>query len=174
MKKTSETNGMPDKRLAAVCGLFCPACSLFISTREDPKRLTTIAARLQRSAAELQCSGCRSEKRCFYCASCKMQSCAAAKKIDFCGQCPEYPCKELREFQAQRPHRLELWSSQERIKKVGYETWYREMIEYYSCPECRTINSAYDLACRKCGAIPSCTYVAIHKDEIVSQSPKRT
>jgi hypothetical protein len=27
---------MPQKRLAAVCGLLCPACPVFIGTKEDP------------------------------------------------------------------------------------------------------------------------------------------
>ena len=33
----------PDKTLAAVCGLYCEACSLYIATKEDPARLTALA-----------------------------------------------------------------------------------------------------------------------------------
>jgi hypothetical protein len=40
------------------------------------------------------------------------------------------------------------------------------MIERYSCPRCRTINSAYDLACRKCGHEPGSEYVSRHRPEI--------
>jgi len=167
MENTGETIHGPDKRLAAVCGLFCPACSVFIGTKEDPARLNMLAQRVQRPVEELRCNGCRSEKRCFYCESkCIMAKCAAAKGVDFCGACPEYPCKDLRAFQAELPHRIELWKSQERIKEVGYEKWYAEMIEHYSCPKCRTLNSAYDLKCRKCGEEPSCGYVTKHKKEI--------
>ncbi|MTI86302.1 MAG: DUF3795 domain-containing protein [Firmicutes bacterium] len=163
----------PDKRLAAVCGLFCPACQFFIGTNEDQERLKGLAERLQRPVDELECHGCRSEKRCFYCnENCTMAKCAAEKGIDFCGECTEYPCAELKVFQAQLPHRIELWKSQERIKKVGYEKWYAEMIEHYSCPECHTLNSAYDIVCRKCGTDPSCTYVIQHKDEIIQQLAK--
>lgn len=157
----------PDKRLAAVCGLFCPSCTIFIGAKDDPERLKTAAGRLQRPVEEMECHGCRTEKRCFYCKeNCKMASCAAEKGIDFCGDCAEYPCTELKAFQAQMPHRIELWKSQERIKEVGYERWSAEMIEHYSCPACGTINSAYDLACRKCGKTPSCNYVSEHQDEI--------
>jgi predicted RNA-binding Zn-ribbon protein involved in translation (DUF1610 family) len=63
-----------------------------------------------------------------------------------------------------------LWANQERIKEAGYETWFEEMIEHYSCPQCHTINSAYDLTCRKCGTDPSCAYVGLHKEEITSRS----
>jgi hypothetical protein len=163
-----------NKKLAAVCGLFCPACSVFIGTKEDPARLNVIAQRVQRPVEELRCNGCRSERRCYYCESnCKMAKCAAAKGVDFCGACPEYPCKDLRAFQAEMPHRIGLWKSQERIREAGYEKWYTEMIEHYSCPTCRTLNSAYDIACRKCGATPSCPYVRLHQDEIIQHLSKR-
>ncbi len=164
---------MPDKRLAAVCGLFCPACTIFIGTREDPKRLEVIAKRVQKSIEDVQCNGCRTEKRCYYCREkCTMAKCASERGVDFCGQCREYPCEDLKVFQAAMPHRIELWKSHERIKEVGYEKWYAEMIEHYSCPKCGTINSAYDLACRKCGATPGSAYVALHRDEIVRQLAK--
>jgi hypothetical protein len=169
MAATAENPCLPDKRLAAVCGLFCPACTVFIGYQEDPERLTGLAKRVQRPVEELECQGCRSEKRSFFCRDrCKMTKCATEKGIDFCGQCPEYPCADLKVFQALAPHRIELWKSQERIKEAGYEKWYAEMIEHYSCPGCHILNSAYDLACRKGGTTPSSAYVSLHKDEIMS------
>jgi len=157
----------PDKRLAAVCGLFCPTCNLFIGTKEDPERLKRMAKGFQLPVEELECHGCRSEKRGFFCNKyCKMTACSAEKGIDFCGECSEYPCEELKAFQVKMPHRIELWKSHDRIVEVGYEKWYAEMIEHYSCAECGTLNSAYDIACRKCGKVPSCNYVNLHKEEI--------
>lgn len=162
-----------DKKLAAVCGLFCPACHVFIGTKEDPERLKAMARQVQRPLDEMQCNGCRSAKRCYYCETkCTMAKCATAKGVDFCGECVEYPCKDLKAFQAEMPHRIELWKSQARIKEVGYEKWYAEMIEHYSCSQCHTLNSAYDIACRKCGTTPSCAYVSLHKDEIMRHLAK--
>ena len=54
MERVNENHCIPDKRLAAVCGLFCPACSVFIGTKEDPERLKVVAERLQRSVEELE------------------------------------------------------------------------------------------------------------------------
>lgn len=163
-----------DKKLAAVCGLFCPACTVFIGTREDPKRLDAMARRFNRPVEDLHCSGCRTGKRCFYCRSvCTMARCAAQKGAAFCGECGEYPCDTLKTFQYEAPHRIELWQSQARIREAGYEKWFAEMIEHYSCPECGTVNSAYDIACRTCGASPSCDYVRLHKDEIMRYLAKR-
>ena len=160
-----------DKRLAAVCGLFCPACSFFIASTEDPTRLQALSRRFQLSAEQLECHGCRSEKRGVYCEKyCKMSKCAAEKGIDFCIECREYPCPELKAFQGQMPHRIELWQSQERITEVGWETWYGEMVNHYSCPECRAINSAYDMACRACGRKPGNRFVEIHRDDIVKNA----
>jgi hypothetical protein len=97
---------------------------------------------------------------------CTFIPCAAEKGVDFCGECPEYPCDALKHFQAQMPHRIELWSYHQRIKDVGFETWFKEMVEHFSCPDCQTINSAYDTACRQCGTKPSCAYVESHKNAI--------
>jgi hypothetical protein len=172
MKQKPEKKHTYDRRLAAVCGLFCPACTLFIGSSEDPKRLEPIARQYGKKAEEIRCEGCRSDVRFLYCKTCKMDRCATEKGVEFCGSCKEYPCEEIRTFQAAMPHRIELWKSQERIREVGADKWFNEMIAHYSCPTCGTINSAYDLKCRSCGHMPSCEYVAQHHDEITDQVKK--
>jgi hypothetical protein len=155
-----------DKRLAAVCGLFCKSCSIYIGSTEEPERLKPIAEQMGKKPEEIRCEGCRSETRFIYCQTCTLDKCAASRGIDFCGSCDSYPCDELKAFQAAMPHRIELWQAQQRIREAGPEKWYAEMIERYTCPKCGTINSTYDLKCRKCGQSPSCPYVAEHEEEI--------
>ena len=164
----------PDKSLAAVCGLFCPSCGSYIGTKEDTDRLEGIAQRLGRSVSDMECHGCRTDKRSFFCRTeCKMSQCAAEKGIDFCGECTDYPCSDLKDFQSKMPHRLELWQNHERIKEVGYEKWFEEMAKHYSCTECGTVNTAYELqGCRKCGHAPANDYIYEHKDEIIKQLSK--
>ena len=157
----------PNKMTSAICGLFCPSCTLFIATSEDSERLKKLAVILNQTVEESLCEGCRSKTKTNYCKECKMAKCASEKGIEFCGECKEYPCDELKTFQALKPHRIDLWQSQQRIKEVGYEQWYNEMAEHYACPVCHTINSAYDMACRKCGNTPSCSYVKINKEAIL-------
>jgi hypothetical protein len=166
MQKKEVPSGKPDKKLAAVCGLFCEACSWFIATHEDADRLQRLAAQSDFSEEEARCYGCRSDKRIPYCATCKMYSCAEERGIDFCSQCQEYPCDDLQKFQTAMPHRLELWDNLEQIKSGGYEKWMRKTRQKYTCPQCQTINSAYDLKCRSCGHDPSCSYVARYQQEI--------
>jgi hypothetical protein len=158
--------GELDRKLAAVCGLYCEACSWFIATIEDPERLKRLAAQLHFSVQESKCHGCRSDKRLPYCEECRMVACAAERGIDFCSQCEAYPCDDLKQFQSAMPHRIELWINLERIKSIGYTQWLKEIRDNYACPRCQIINSAYDLKCRKCGEEPSCSYVAKHKQEI--------
>jgi Protein of unknown function (DUF3795) len=166
MQKKENHSTESDKKLAAVCGLYCEACSWFIATTEDPERLKRLAALLHFSKEESKCYGCRSDKRLPSCEKCKMFACAAERGIDFCCHCEEYPCEDLRKFQSAMPHRIELWANLERIKSIGYKQWLKEIRENYACPRCQTINSTYDLKCRRCGEAPSCSYVAKHKQEI--------
>lgn len=156
----------PGKKLAAVCGLYCEACTLYIATMEDPQRLRFLAERFQISEEEARCCGCRSDKRGPYCKICKMLACSAERGIDFCVQCEDYPCEELRKFQSERPHRIELWDDLGEIGSDGYENWLKSVRKKYMCPRCGSINSAYDLKCRKCGEDPSCEYVAKHRQAI--------
>jgi hypothetical protein len=50
--------------------------------------------------------------------------------------------------------------------------WFEEMAALHSCSNCGTINSAYDLQCRKCGSAPSCDFVALYGDRIFSHFKK--
>jgi hypothetical protein len=166
MQGEEDHNRELDKRMAAVCGLYCEACSWFISTTEDHERLKRLAAQLNFSQEESRCYGCRSDKRLPYCEKCRMSACATERGIDFCSECEEYPCDELKRFQSAMPHRIELWVNLERIKSIGYKQWLKEIRGNYTCPRCQTINSTYDLKCRKCGEEPSCNYVAKHRHVI--------
>lgn len=165
-QKEVDNNRESDKRIAAVCGLYCEACSWFIATTEDPERLKRLAAQLNWSEEESKCYGCRSDNRLPYCEKCKMFACAAERGIDFCSECEEYPCDVLKQFQSAMPHRIELCINLDRIKSVGYRQWLKEVRGEYVCPRCQTVNSTYDLKCRKCGEDPSCSYVANHRQEI--------
>ncbi len=173
MKKLKKIDLRPDKETAAVCGLFCPACTIYIGTREDPARLRFLAKRFEKPVEALRCEGCRADQRSYYCRTCIFIKCAADKGVDFCGDCPDYPCDDLKEFQSQAPHRAELWDSLDRIRKEGYEKWYGEMAEHFACAECGTINSAYDPACRECGRKPGSRFAEIHEELIRTHMQQR-
>jgi ribosomal protein L40E len=148
---------------AAICGLFCNACSLYIGSTEDENRLKMIADRFNESIEFVRCLGCRSERVGSHCKECHFKTCATDKGIDFCSQCETYPCDALKEFQGKAPHRLELWDDLDAAKKMSIEDWTERMTKKYECPECKAINSSYDLVCRKCGHDPASSFVAKNK-----------
>jgi hypothetical protein len=43
----------PDKTLAAVCGLFCPSCAVYIATHEDSERLLKQSIELNMTTEEV-------------------------------------------------------------------------------------------------------------------------
>jgi hypothetical protein len=160
MKCLNKENLKPDKNLAAVCGLFCGSCALYYSTQENnEQRLKKISENTGIPFSEIKCDGCRSSRVTGYCKKCFMFKCAADKGLDFCGECKDYPCEHLKAFQAERPHRAELWKAQARIKQTGWKNWFNEMLEYFSCKSCGTLNGAYDAKCRNCGETPGNDFV---------------
>lgn len=167
MPAKKKNTPVADKKLTAACGLFCPACIVYIATRETPEKREKLSQTLKIPLEMLQCDGCRSARRFSYCQTCKLIVCAREKGLDFCGSCADFPCADLKEFQGGKPHRLELWQDQARIREAGYEAWFAEMLEHYSCPQCGTVNSAYHLSCRECGAAPGNAFTAAHKDAIL-------
>jgi hypothetical protein len=113
------------------------------------------------------CDGCGAERKSSHCSKiCIFIDCKNKKGVDTCTDCNEFPCQALNEFKTKMPHRAKIIDAQKRMKTTGNEKWLIEMKDYFSCPQCNTINSAYHLACRKCGVIPSCQFVSEHKDEI--------
>ena len=155
-----------EKQFAAVCGLFCPACTLYIASTEDPERLRSLSGLFGLPEEEMRCHGCRSNVRGPVCQNCKFVACADEKGIEFCAQCVEYPCAELKEFQAARPHRADLFENGQRIRDAGFGRWFLEVRDKYTCPQCQVVNSAYDLACRKCGSEPGSSFADRHRDAV--------
>jgi len=101
----------PDKKLAAVCGLFCASCSVYIGSTEDPQRLERVAKKMGATLEEMKCHGCRSEIVSAHCRECALVRCAQEKAIDYCHECSTYPCEQLKTFQKQMPHRRDLFES---------------------------------------------------------------
>lgn len=158
--------------LAAICGLYCGACGVYLATREDPQRLAAIAARLGQAPEETHCSGCRSEQRSKHCRSCDLASCCQARGHAFCGECTDYPCPTFVAFQMALPHRRDIPRDMAAIDQGGAEAWITQIPQRYACTACATLNGAYDLACRACGHSPSSPFVAEHGEALRSHLQK--
>jgi hypothetical protein len=150
-----------NKDLVSACGLYCGACGIYIATQEnDTEKLLQYAIVLNQSLDETFCDGCRADRKSAHCSRmCSFIKCTFEKGIEFCGPCPEFPCRKLKDFQSGMPHRFEILESLNRMKELSRENWLIEMKENYSCPQCNTVNIAYDMACRKCGYTPGSRFV---------------
>lgn len=152
---------LPDKKTAAVCGLLCRSCGIYIATQENNNdQLRGIAERLHIPFEEVRCNGCRSDVLSAHCKACYFRECSEKKEIGFCSECSEYPCQPLKEFQTKMPHRAELFQSLDRIKEVGWERWYTEAVARHSCPGCNKLNGWYTLVCPGCGNSPASQFAA--------------
>lgn len=151
----------PDIALAAVCGLYCPACSIYIAVKEDRQEfLERMAAGMNVKPGELKCEGCRSATKGVFCRDCALKSCAESRGHQFCSGCGDYPCDELKAFQQKMPHRAELWASLNRIREAGWEIWFAESRERHSCPSCQQPNGWYEMKCPRCGNEPGSPFAA--------------
>jgi len=161
---------MPNKEqpvLAAVCGLYCGGCAVYIATENnDVEKLQHFAEMFGTDVEDVKCEGCRSGRVTGFCRNCEMVKCAKSKGVNSCGECTEVPCELFATFQVSKPHRKDIYKDFARIAEVGAHEWVLEMRKRYSCPSCGYPNSAYDLKCRRCGHEPSNAYVAEHMDEI--------
>jgi len=172
MKTTDRSCDQPEKQFAAVCGLFCPGCSVYIATIEDPERLARIARSLGLEKEDVKCHGCRADVRAVPCRSCGFVACAADREVEFCAQCADFPCEDLKRFQAEMPHRADLFEDGRRIREAGCKKWFREAFQQYTCRQCGTINSAYDLACRRCRSEPGSSFAERHWEAIYEHLSK--
>jgi len=151
---------------AACCGLYCEACGVYIATQEEPERLAKLAKLYGKEPEEIRCKGCRSDVLFTFCRTCDMRECAEKKGIGFCGECGEYPCSIIKEFQAEKPHRAEIFESLAYLKENGLEAWGGKMKGDYGCEACGAVNPVYDAQCRKCGHKPPSPYAGRNKETI--------
>jgi hypothetical protein len=135
--------------------------------------LSLVAGRLAQTIEETRCTGCRTALLSKYCRTCSLVTCAGDRHLSFCNQCPDFPCSEFEAFQTGRPHRLELKRDLALCEELGVREWLRRAEARYSCRSCGTVNSAYDIRCRKCGREPGSAFVAEHGAAILKDMARR-
>lgn len=86
----------------AYCGLECAQCPAFIHTaNKNQEGLNKLAkewssSEMPFSPEDLQCYGCRQNKKIFtWCNSCDVRTCAIEKNVENCAYCDSYPCEKI-------------------------------------------------------------------------------
>jgi len=122
-----------EKRLAAVCGLFCGGCDIYLACHGDRELQRRIAENVSEATGkevkpeEIKCEGCWGPFEVHWSADCKMLNCARERGYRFCFQCEEYPCDKLIMFKDK--HYPYVLDNLNRIRQIGVESWLKEQKE---------------------------------------------
>jgi len=121
---------LDEKRLAAVCGLYCGECNIYKASHGDAELQRHIAEKVSEATnkevkpEEVKCEGCWGPPEVNWSPDCRMHSCAVERGYRFCFQCEEYPCGKLVMFKDKHyPHVLD---NLNRMKQIGVEAWLKE------------------------------------------------
>jgi len=102
---------MNDKKMIAVCGLNCEACSAHQAMKNDDNDLREETAKKWNeqfaafganfAAKDINCVGCRNEGvHSGYCCDCSVRKCASEKGEENCFSCADFSsCNTIKEFE---------------------------------------------------------------------------
>lgn len=160
-----------NKNLRAPCGIFCGACALYISTRDENEKFRAIISSIWGTQPEeTKCFGCMQPdppKKLFgFCQKCALRNCAKSKGLYSCHQCEQWPCYILEkgDFADAVPslfknsvlrvmkRAIPLW--RDKVAKHGDENgsleWARAEAQRYHCPSCGKPLYRSAQQCRAC------------------------
>ncbi len=134
----------------AYCGLYCEACPVYIATQNNT--LNSLSQKIDLPVQEIACHGCKSDTNFQWCRICNLKKCAREKNIEFCIECSDYPCQDLTNFKEETkyPYHCEVFDNLEEIKNLGKEKWLKNQQKRWSCQNCGSLFSYYDLKCPEC------------------------
>jgi len=158
--------GQEQKNLAAPCGLYCGACSIYVAgKRGDSKRLEQMASGLAQyygralEMKDLACEGCLSEIVALHCRDCAIRYCAIEKGYSHCAQCSVFPCKQINDFNNDGMlHHGEILNNIKRQRDIGIDVWIEEQEERWRCPKCTCTVDWYSDQCPDCGTAIECKW----------------
>lgn len=164
---------MEGEHLAAVCGLYCGACSLYRARRDnDPQQLEellqTLSERWQIPSDELDCDGCLAQGHLMpYCQECKMRLCAADKPgVNRCSDCPDFPCSLVTDFNNDGVrHHAEVLENVRHQREIGVDEWLQEEYERWRCLFCGVSLEWYARTCYRCGTPQPHRLPSLPRDE---------
>lgn len=95
-KSSSAKNTDEDYDKLAYCCLNCPACDLFIATRDNNQQLKAEVAREWKmdknenfKLEDFNCYGCKADKPAYFHAHCTVKKCAVEKQLPTCAHCDD-------------------------------------------------------------------------------------
>lgn len=152
-----------NKALMAPCGLYCGACSIYISHRDNnPKLKEKLARAYGCDPSQIECRGCMqtdsSDVLFVFCRTCPIRECVREKGYYSCHQCDDFPCKHTANFPIPVGRRvmqraIPIWRElvQQHGDDLGSIAWARQECERCHCPDCGAPLFRGAIRCRECG-----------------------
>ena len=163
MNRSTDSLGLENfgsDRLAAICGLYCGACTLYVAYVEENfgelKELaeTPLPVKFKVPAERLVCEGCYSSILMPW-SDCEFRKCSLEKGVKYCFECKEFPCERLYEFERQKESHLlchaPLVQNLREMRKIGVKMWLEEQERLWRCTRCAGRLHWLSKACPKCG-----------------------
>ena len=152
---------MENEGLAAVCGLYCGACSIYCAWQNNNQELLETLRKTMSSQwgevtlEELRCDGCLGGGHLTpYCRQCALRLCPEGKPgVTRCADCPDFPCSHITDFNTDgMHHHAEVLDNLRRLQEIGLEAWLDEEEEQWRCSQCQAPMAWYARTCLQCGA----------------------
>lgn len=125
-------------KLLAPCGLYCGVCSIYYA---DKHANNTLKQKLSKTywckPEEIECDGCLSDKRYFFCETCQIRACVQQKGIIGCHECVEWPCERIENYPYPLAKEYMLHSIPARKDRTD-EEWVKWEEHNWICPACGT------------------------------------
>ncbi|MFH2043770.1 MAG: DUF3795 domain-containing protein [Pseudomonadota bacterium] len=168
---------MSKEHLAANCGLYCGACSLYRARRDNNPQFIDEMMQVIRNDLpvpdekinmdEIDCDGCRAGGLLTsYCMGCKIRLCVE-KKSDFghCTECKDFPCSLIADFNNDgMPHHAEAVKNMIDMRLIGIKNWIHEQEKRWQCHACSTAIHWYSGTCPKCETLQPNRLLKLSKD----------
>jgi len=143
-----ETDAANNEKLVAPCGLYCGACSGYLTTNG-------LRPGSGSSKPAMECDGCLGGGRTIgHVSNCAIRKCATAKsKTQRCSDCPEFPCDIITDFNNDGiTHHGEVLENLRQLRAMGIKDWTKHEMDRWRCSKCPTTLAWYDAECPNCKA----------------------
>ena len=89
-------------QMMAYCGIMCDECPAYKATLNNNDELRKKTAgkwskiyKADIRPEQINCRGCRSADRFYYCEICGIRACSIEKRLEHCGKCDSFPCSKV-------------------------------------------------------------------------------
>ena len=138
--------------LLAPCGLYCGVCGIYYADKKQDEKLKRKLAKAYFCKPEqIECDGCLSDNKYFFCKSCSIRRCVQKKGLAGCHQCEDFPCRRITKFPVDAAKNFMLksipvWKESTDAEYVAWEE------KNWTCTECGTLAFRGAQRCPKCKA----------------------